>query len=123
MINFKTKEWFMKLVLILIATVVIVFALTLSGDVEAFKSSDKQKSVEDLFKSSSEPTAKDAVWTASNIFKVGVIDDNTSRDGYAMHVCEVLNERGFHNVRVQIIDIVKLARDKDWIELGKAGCN
>lgn len=71
-----------------------------------------------------ETTAKDAVWTSPDLFKVGVIDDRTSRDGYAAYVCDVLNENGFRgkDVGVQIIDIVQLTRNKKWIKLGEARC-
>lgn len=73
-----------------------------------------QLKVEKLFQSSEEPTAKDALWTAKNIFKVAVFDDGSSRNGYAQYVCGVLNERGFHKTWVQIIDVIKLT------EIGRA---
>lgn len=77
-----------------------------------------------IFQGSDEPTAKDAVWTAKDIFKVGVIDDGSRRDGYAKYVCEVLNEEGFggKGVWVQIIDIIKLTRSDKWVKLGEAHC-
>ena len=73
------------------------------------------------FQSSSEPTAKDALWSANDVFKVGVIDDGTNRDGYARYVSEVLAEKGFKNRRIwiQIIDIVKLNNDGKWVKLGE----
>ena len=77
-----------------------------------------------LFQSSEEPTAKDALWTAADIFKVGVIDDGSRRDGYAQYVCEVLYDYGFRGskVWVQVIDIVKLTRNGKWEKLGEAHC-
>ena len=77
-----------------------------------------------LFQSSDEPTAKDAVWTAKDIFKVGVIDDGSRRGGYAQYVCSVLADEGFkgQGVWVQIIDVVKLTRSGSWVKLGEARC-
>ncbi len=86
--------------------------------------SAQQEKVKKLFQSNEEPTAKDAVWTAKRIFKVGVIPDESSRDGYASYVCQVLYENGFRGskVWVQVIDIVQLARNGKWIKLGEARC-
>ena len=64
------------------------------------------------------------VYADDDIFKVGVINDGTSRDGYAQYVCEVLNEYGFagSKVWVQIIDIQKLTRTGKWERIGEARC-
>lgn len=80
--------------------------------------------VQDIFRSKKEPTAKDALWTAPEIFKVGVIDDGTLRDGYAQYVCGVLYSEGFKgkHVYVQIIDIVKLQGNGVWRKIGEAQC-
>lgn len=86
--------------------------------------SPQHKKVQDIFRSKKEPTAKDALWTAQEIFKVGVIDDGTLRDGYAQYVCEVLYNEGFKgkHVYVQIIDIVKLQGKGAWEKIGEAQC-
>ena len=89
--------------------------------------SDLQKARDEVvayFKSGEEPKVKDAVWTADDIFKVGVLDDGTDRSGYAQYVCEVLSERGFkgEKVWVQVIDIAKLVRTNKWEKLGDARC-
>lgn len=84
-----------------------------------------RKDVEARFKGSrDEPTSKDAVWTADDVFKVGVIDDGTDRSGYAEYVCNVLYDYGFKEkkVWVQVIDIVKLTRTNKWEKLGEAHC-
>lgn len=80
--------------------------------------------VQKYFQSGAEKTTKDAIWTAKNIFKVGVLDDNSNRDGYAQYVCEVLNDHGFKGkkVSVQVIDIVKLSKNGAWVKLGEAQC-
>lgn len=43
---------------------------------------------------------------------IGVIDDGTPRDGYALYVCEVLAENGLvhEDTRVRIIDMAKIMR-------------
>jgi hypothetical protein len=76
------------------------------------------------FQGNDEPTAKDAVWTAKDIFKVGVLDDGSRRDGYAQYVCGVVADEGFRGkgVWVQIIDVVKLNITGKWIKLGEAHC-
>lgn len=84
----------------------------------------QREKVQKLFQGNDEPRAKDALWTSHDVFKVGVIDDGTSRDGYASYVCQVLYEHGFkgQKVWVQIIDIVKLTRNNDWVKLGESHC-
>lgn len=107
----------------------IFFSVTLLsiisfGAIASETYSPKHEKVKKLFQGQSEPTAKDAVWTANNIFKVGVIDNGSRRDGYAQYVCEVLYDEGFKDkkVWVQIIDIVKLTRNGKWEKLGEAHC-
>lgn len=80
--------------------------------------------VQSLFRSDAEPSAKDATWTQKGIFKVGVIDNGRDRSGYAGYICEVLYDHGFKGkqVWVQVIDIVKLTRQKKWVKLGQAHC-
>jgi len=92
------------------------------ANAEIFSAQHEQ--VKKLFQSNEEKTAKDAVWTARDIFKVGVIDDGTLRDGYAEYVCQILYDYGFKGkkVWVQIIDIIKLTRNGDWVKLGEAHC-
>lgn len=84
----------------------------------------QHEQVKKLFQSKKEKTAKDAMWTKRDIFKVGVINDGTSRDGYADYVCEVLYDYGFkgEKVWVQVIDIVKLTQNGDWVKLGESRC-
>ena len=83
-----------------------------------------QQSVLSQFKSPSEKLAKDALWTSPTMFKVGVIDSGTSRDGYAQYVCGVIGENGLsgRGVMVQIIDIRKLVSTDKWVKLGESRC-
>jgi len=102
----------------------LVFLISTISPVQAETYSAKHEEVKTLFKSNEEKTTKDAVWTAKNIFKVGVINDGSSRDGYAQYVCSVLYDYGFQGkgIWVQAIDIVKLTRNSKWVKLGEARC-
>jgi len=68
--------------------------------------------IETLFKSNSEKTTKDAVWTSNRIFKVGVLNNGSNRDGYADYVCQVMYEYDFKgkSIWVQVIDIAQLVK-------------
>lgn len=85
--------------------------------------SPQHDAVQSQFRTS-EPTAKDALWTQEGIFKVAVYDDGTPRDGYADYVCLTLYENGFKGkkVWVQIIDWQKLTQDEKWKTIGEAHC-
>lgn len=102
------------------ASVLAAFPVASQGS----KYSARHESIEAHFKGSAEPTAKDALWTSRNIFKVGVMDNGSNRDGYAQYVCNELYARGFKGERVwvQIIDIAKLVRTDKWVKLGEAHC-
>lgn len=86
--------------------------------------SPRHKKVQERFRSKEEPTAKDALWTAPEVFKVGVPNDGGNRNGYADYVCQILYEEGFKGKRVyvQIIDIAKLQQQGEWEKLGEAHC-
>ena len=86
--------------------------------------SEQHQQVVALFKSNEEMATKDAVWTSAKIFKIGVIDNGTIRDGYADYACQVLYDYGFagKKVWVQIIDIVKLTESGKWEKLGEKHC-
>jgi hypothetical protein len=86
--------------------------------------SPQHQKIVQIFQSNEEPTAKDAVWTAFDIFKVGVINDGSIRDGYAQYVCQVLYDHGFKGKKiwVQIIDIITLNKTGKWVKLGEAYC-
>ena len=70
-----------------------------------------------------EPKIKDLVWRSSTNLAVGVIDDGTRRDGYALYVCQILHDNGVpKGATVDIFDIVGIAQDR-WDKLGHASCN
>lgn len=56
------------------------------------------------------------------MFKVGVINNGASRDGYAQYICEVVSEAGLRGVSVQVIDIQKLVKTNKWEKLGEHFC-
>ena len=111
----------MKIQKLVIALLAFGFLAT-SANARSF--SAKHDAVVKYFQSSEEPSAKDAIWTAKDIFKVGVINDGKSKDGYAAYVCEILTQKGFKDkkVWVQVIDIVKLKRTGKWVKLGECHC-
>jgi hypothetical protein len=102
----------------------LAFLVFCSAPTIAETYSANHENVKKLFQSNEEKTAKDAVWTANNIFKVGVISDGTNRNGYAQYVCSVLDDYGFNGkgIWVQIIDIVKLTNNGKWEKLGESRC-
>ena len=94
--------------------------------VEATAFTDSQRqAITDYFLSDEEPTVLDATWTADKIFKIGVKDDGSRRDGLATYACDRINfdlggkEQG---IWVHIIDYNKLMKTKEWVKLGEAHC-
>lgn len=77
------------------------------------------------FKSNKEPTTKDATWGSKTDFRVGVVSDGSSRDGYARYVCSVLiDDFGFNgkNLHVGVYDIAILTYKKKWVRIGRDYC-
>ena len=68
---------------------------------------------------------KDAIWYTNHHFAVAVFDDGTRRDGYAMYVCSVLYDHGFkgQSISVEVLDIIKIVKDKKQVVLGKHYCD
>lgn len=112
----------MKNQLMAIALGAALSVVALHANAETY--SAQHEKVKKLFQSNEEKTAKDAIWTSRDIFKVGVINDGSRRDGYADYVCQVLYDYGFKGkkVWVQVIDVVKLTRNGDWVKLGESHC-
>ena len=109
---------------ITITVLALTVAILSSSLTYAETYSKKHIEVEKLFKSNEEKTAKDAVWTADTIFKVGVINDGSNRNGYAQYICSVLDDYGFKGkgIWVQVIDIVKLTGSGKWVKIGESRC-
>jgi len=114
----------MKINNISITLTALVFLFTLTTNLYAKSYGAQHDKVVKLFQSNEEKTAKDAIWTASNIFKVGVINDGSNRNGYAQYICSVLDDYGFKNkgIWVQVIDIIKLTKNSKWVKLGESRC-
>lgn len=77
--------------------------------------------VKQYFISNEEPRVKDAIWSDKKVFKIGVIDDGSSRDGYAQYVCTILKGHKLKNILVRVIDYQKVI-DGEWVNLGTAHC-
>lgn len=85
----------------------------------------QRQTITDYFIGDDEPTVLDATWTDDKIFKIGVEDDGSSRDGFADYVCgEINNNLGGkeQGIWVQVIDYDKLMKTKEWVKLGEAHC-
>ncbi|MDN3454360.1 MULTISPECIES: hypothetical protein [unclassified Psychrobacter] len=86
---------------------------------------DQRQEITDYFLSDEEPTVLDATWTADKIFKIGVRDDGSRRDGFAEYACIEINDQfdaKEQGVWVQVIDYDKLMKTKEWVKLGEAHC-
>lgn len=85
-----------------------------------------EKMVDNLKK---EPKIKDVLYqpNAAVQWSIGVINDGTSRNGYAMYICDVLKEHGYanDNTVVRIADIVKVANGSTprAASIGSARCS
>lgn len=85
----------------------------------------QRQTITDYFLSDEEPTVLDATWTDDKIFKIGVKDDGSRRDGFAQYACEEINNQfdaKEQGVWVQIVDYDKLMKTKEWVKLGEAHC-
>lgn len=76
------------------------------------------------FKSAQEPKIKDAIWAMDWLLKLGVVNDGTDREQLAQYACMVLGDYDLRgkNITIQIIDINKLIRKKEWVKLGEYQC-
>jgi uncharacterized protein YceK len=106
-----------KLILILFCTLYMV-ACSSKTDIPQSK---KNEAVQ-YFKTQ-EQQVHDSTWTNDRTLAVGVYDDGTKKDGYALYVCQKLADMGIHDVRVRVVDIQKLVQDNKWINLGTASCD
>lgn len=97
-------------------------ALSCAASICAHAQSAAHNKLLEQFKGGSEKTAKDAIWTTPTIFKVGVIDNGSNRDGYAAYVCGEVASTGLTGISVQIIDIAKLKNTGKWVKLGEQRC-
>jgi len=105
---------------------IIILAITLTTPVLTYAKSfgPQYDKIVSFFQGETEPRALDATWDSETVFKIGVIDNGTSRDSYANYACGILYNEGFRGkgVEVKIIDIEKLAYKKKWVTLGTASC-
>ena len=117
------KLFFSKLNRVTVYFFTITFLL--SGSVSQAASGFTQKQLDSALKEiKAEKKVKDAMWTSPGVLKAGVYADGSSKNGYAQYLCLVLYDHGFKgkNVLVRVIDIMKLANEDKWINIGKATC-
>ena len=85
----------------------------------------QRQEITDYFLSDKEPTVLDATWTTDKMFKIGVKDDGSRRDGFAEYACgEIDNQFNAkeQGIWIQVIDYNKLMKTKEWTKLGEAHC-
>ncbi|MGQ7959900.1 hypothetical protein ACUTAF_19645 [Pseudomonas sp. SP16.1] len=103
-------------------TIILAAALTAPALATAKPNQAQNDFITYLVKSGEEPKVKDAVWMTDRNLYVGVIDDGSSRDGFAEYICSVADDHGLKPSLVKIIDIVKVSRTGKFVELGKTYC-
>ena len=75
-----------------------------------------------------EPKVKDLLYQPGQAveWQIGVLDDGTSRVGYANYICEVLGQHGAlkPTTHVRIVDIAKVSRGENFraASLGHVAC-
>lgn len=105
----------------ILLSLLCIFSIVACSGKPDIPESKKQEAVQ-YFKTQ-EQQIYDSTWTGDRTIAVGVYDDGTKRDGYALYVCQKLADMGIHDVRVRVIDMQKLMRDNKWVSLGTASCN
>lgn len=101
----------------MLASLVLAFSVS-----NAHAQSPAHESIVRYFKSGAEKAVKDAAWSGDHTFKVGVLDNGTRRDGFAMYVCERIRETGLRNINVKVLDIAALSRTNKTVLLGSHYC-
>lgn len=75
-----------------------------------------------------EPKVRDVLYQPGQAvaWQIGVLDDGTSRVGYANYICQLLDSQGvtLPSTHVRIVDIVKVIHDGDFrgASLGHVAC-
>lgn len=83
----------------------------------------RQNLITYLTKSGDEPKIKDATWATDRNLYVGVLDDGSRRDGYAMYLCDVAAEHGVKPDLIKIVDVAEVVRTGKFVEIGKSYCH
>ncbi|WP_236207886.1 hypothetical protein [Pseudomonas tohonis] len=81
---------------------------------------------QDAFKvyllSGKESKVKDATWMTDTNLYVAVMDEGSRRDGFAEYLCMEAASQGVSPALIKVVDMAKVIRDKEFVELGKAYC-
>ena len=88
---------------------------------------EQKDAIVKYFMNNDEPAVKDATWKdkGSEVLYLGVLNDKGNRDGYADYACQILIDdfdMAGRGIQVHIMDIVKIANDGKWVQLGKSIC-
>ena len=97
----------MKKILLIIAGVLLVVYLLPKGNSDSTVSDTKSSigNEEALREIKKEPKVKEAILTDANVLYVSVVDDGTSRNGYASYICEILREKNAVANRVKVVKV------------------
>ncbi len=71
-----------------------------------------------------EKSVFEAVWFNQNYLRATRYNTGTPQDGFAQYLCQVIADTGYKGrpVTLEIIDVVKLVRQKKWDVIGSATC-
>lgn len=99
-----------------------VFMVSESGFAAPYKSPLHNRVAEHIV--TSEKSVFEAVWFNQNYLRVTRYATGSSQDGFAEYLCYSLKDAGYKGppVTLEIIDVVKLVRQKKWDVIGEANC-
>ncbi len=85
---------------------------------------EKRAKIVEYFKGDDEKQVKDATFINSTL-SLGMINDGSSRDGFAEYACQVLKDdfKVKELVVVKIVDIGKLVSENKIEKIGEKNCN
>jgi len=95
---------------------------SLSVLADAYRSPQHDRVVTEL---EAQESVFEAVWFNPQYLKLTRYKQATPQHGFAEYVCSVLVDTGFKGpfVDVEIIDVIKLVRQKEWDVIGEARCS
>jgi len=103
----------MRYLFLLAALVAVTAQAAPTPEQEAFKA---------YLLSGKEPKVKDATWMTDTNLYVGMIDDGSSRDGFAQYLCQAAQDHGVQADLIKIVDAAKVLREKKFVEIGSTYC-
>jgi hypothetical protein len=109
---------------------IVFFGIPQPDATDALKSTTPSEQAISLVKKAihAEPTVKDLLYQPGQAveWQIGVLDNGSSRVGYANYICEVLAQHGALKpaTHVRIVDIVRVSRGESFRDasLGHVSC-